>query len=563
MPTIEVLFSDLQQLVGRKLPTKSEELSDLLAFVKSEVESFEGEKLSIEVKDGNRPDLWSVEGISRALRGVLGIDEGLAQYVVKGSIEVNIRVDKKLEKIRPYIASTVVKNINLSSDVIQGFMYLQDKLDQTYGRKRTRASIGLYDFDLVKPPLHYTVAKPTEISFTPLGKERKMSLKEIVEVHPKGLEYGKLVKAFNVWPILVDAKGDVLSFPPIINSATLGKVTENTRNILIEVTGLDHSTVINTLNLVTLSVADRGGEIFPVQIQYPYAKSADEVTPNFATSEINLDFNLVNEILGLDLSKEEVIKLLKKARYEVYGVEERSLQIRIPCYRVDIMHPVDLIEDIAIMYGYNNIQPSWPGLITFGEISNQVIICDAVREIMTGLGFQEILSFSLTAPQNLFEKMNLVAEPIVEIVNPINERFTCLRSWLMPNLMDFLSNNTHISYPQMIFEVGECAILEQTSITGIVGVEKLACLSTSSTANFSQIQAILEAFLRNLDLKCEINETTHGSFIDGRVGAIFIDHRAVGFIGEINPRVLEAWKLENPVIGFEVDLGKMFDFKKD
>ena len=561
MPTINVIFNDFELLVGKKLPRDSEELTDLLAYVKGEVESLEGEELSIEIKDGNRPDLWGIEGIARAMRGALGVEKGLKRYLAKTSSAVDVVVDPRIRKIRPYIACAVVKGVHLTDEAIRGFMHLQDKLDQTYGRKRARASIGLYNFRLIKPPLSYTVAKPREVSFVPLEGGGKLSLREIVESHPKGLEYGHIVKGFKEWPILLDAEGKVLSFPPIINSNDLGKITEENRDILIEVTGTDNQTVLNTLTLVALSVSDRGGRMFTTRVKYPYAGMREEVVPSLATSEVKLELKLVKTVLGLELSRREVIELLKRARYDAYPLDDESVLVKVPCYRVDIMHPIDIVEDVAIMYGFNNIKPRWPQMVTFGEMSSSAHFSDSVREVMVGLGFQEILTFSMSNPQNLFSKMNLEPQRIVEVINPMIERFTCLRSWLMPSLMEFLSNNTHVSYPQRIFEVAECAVFDESSRTGVRDLKKLACLSIHSKASFSEIKSVLDAFFINFGLRCYLDEAEHGSFIEGRVGRISVDCKEVGFIGEVSPAVLEAWGLENPVVGFEVDLSKLFGLR--
>ncbi len=561
MPTILMDFRDLELLVGKKLPRNSEELTDLLAFVKGEVESLEGEELSIEIKDGNRPDLWAVEGIARALRGVLDIEVGLKQYSVEGSSSVEINVDSRLRKIRPYIAAAVLRKVHLSDGVIREFMYLQDKLDQTYGRKRSRSSIGLYDFSLIKPPLHYTVAKPTEVSFTPLGSDRKMNLGEILNVHQKGLEYGHIVKTFKYWPILLDSREKVLSFPPIINSDDLGKITEKTKDILIEVTGTDYKTVLNVLTLVTLSAVDRSGQILTTHITYPYPRLREDVTPSFTVSEVKLDLKVVGEILGISLSRENIINLLKRARYDVDSVDRRSISVKVPCYRFDIMHPIDIVEDIAILYGYNNIKPRWPQLVTFGEINQSDLISDSVREVMIGLGFQEILSFSMSNLKNLFSRMNLEMERVIEILNPMSERFTCLRSWLIPSLMEFLSSNAHVSYPQKIFEVGECTVLDKASMTGVSDVKKLACLSIHSSAGFSEIKAALDSLLLNFGIEYDFKEARHGAFTEGRIGIVSVSGREIGLVGEINPKVLEEWKLENPTAGFELNLSRLFSLR--
>ncbi|MFH0896848.1 MAG: phenylalanine--tRNA ligase subunit beta, partial [Candidatus Bathyarchaeota archaeon] len=254
---------------------------------------------------------------------------------------------------------------------------------------------------------------------------------------------------------------------------------------------------------------------------------------------------------------EDVIDLLKKARYDAYAFNSKSISVKVPCYRVDIMHSIDVIEDVAIMYGYNNIKPRWPQLVTFGDINSLELFSDSAREIMIGFGFQETLSFSMSNLKNLFSKMNLEEEKAVEIMNPMSERFACLRSWLLPSLMEFLSNNTHVDYPQKIFEVGECTVFDQASRTGINNLKKLACLSIHSTASFSEIKAVLDALLLSYGITCDLKGASHGTFIEGRMGVASVSGREIGFVGEINPEVLEKWKLENPVAGFEVNLSEL------
>jgi phenylalanyl-tRNA synthetase beta chain len=438
-------------------------------------------------------------------------------------------------------------------------MHLQDKLDQTYGRRRRRASIGLYNLALITPPLQYAVAKPEAVSFVPLGGEKEMDLREIVETHPKGIEYGHLVKKHENWPILHDSEERVLSIPPIINSNDLGKISEGKEDVFIEVTGTEHRTVLNTLTIVTLSLADRGEEIFSTQVRYPYGEEKVISTPNLTTKEVYLDLDYVNQVLGLSLMGDDVLKLLRRARYNGRWSGGSSIEVTVPCYRMDVMHPLDVIEDVAIMYGYNNLKPRWPQQITFGKISEFESFSDATREVMVGLGFQEILSFSLSNGERLFRKMNLKEEGAVELLNPTSLRFTCLRNWLIPSLMDFLSKNTHVEYPQRVFEVGDCVVPDETSETGVRNARKLACLIAHSNANFSEVKASLHAFSINMGIKQQLEEATHPSFIEGRVGTILTQGRQVGIVGEISPLVLEMWGLENPVTGYEMNLSTLMN----
>ena len=559
MPVIEVLYSDLENLLNTDLPSDRETLNDILAYVKGEVERWQGDEISIEIKDGNRPDIWSVEGIARELRGVLGIEEGLIPYDIHASSGIEVKVSPDLYAIRPFIAASIVKGVRLTDDIIREFMHLQDKLDQTYGRRRERASIGLYNYDLVTPPLQYTVAKPTEISFVPLGEVIQMDLETILRTHPKGIQYGYIINKHEHWPILMDSRNKVLSIPPIINSNDLGRITEGEHNIFVEVTGTVYRTVLNTLNLVTLSLADRGQDILSTMIKYAYPVDSQKLltTPKLPTSTLTLQLETINQVLGIPLARNEVEILLKKARYGITDVSSQEIKVIIPCYRIDVMHPYDVIEDIAIMYGYNNITPRWPQQITFGDISANERFVDLAREIMIGLGFQEILSYTLTNQENLVQRMDAPDTRIVELINPTSQRFTCLRNWLLPALLEFLSHNTHIEYPQKIFEVGECVILDDTQENRVSSSQKMGGVIAHSTANFSEIKSETEAFFRNLGITPDLKVTQHPTFIKGRVGSLQSCQIEVGVLGEIHPRILEIWGIETPVTGFELNLTQL------
>jgi phenylalanyl-tRNA synthetase beta chain len=548
----------MQRLVGATLPQDIDDLTELLSFVKGEVVSIEGNELSIEIKDGNRPDLWNVEGLARELRGALGIETGLKEYAIETYSGVEILVDSRLKDIRPYIACSIITKVQLNSEAVRELMRLQDKLDLTYGRKRTRTSIGLYNYDLITPPIRYSVAKPHEISFVPLGHVEELSLQEILNTHPKGLEYGHILREKKHWPILLDAKHHILSFPPIINSNDLGRITEGIRDLFVEVTGTGYQSVLNTLMIVTLSLADRGEKILSTRIHYPYNDLPQDETPKLTTKNMELNVSYVNQILGLNLTIQNVIALLRKSRYDANQTDRDTIALTIPCYRIDVMHPIDVVEDIAIKYGYNNIEPQWPQLNTVGRLSTLNVVSNLARDVMVGLGFQEVLSFSMSNTSKLYKKMHLKDRDVVEISNPMTLTYNCLRDWLIPSLMEFLSKNSSIEYPQRIFEIGNCYLLDKNTATGVREGTNLACLSIHSKANFSEIKAVLDAFFLNMGKMYELKEDVFDYFINGRAGAILVDKVNVGFIGELTPEVLEAWNLENPVIGFEIDLDKAF-----
>lgn len=565
MPTIDVDYPELERLLNVKLNGDIAKLDDILAYIKGEVKAFNEKEdtVSIEMKDTSRPDLWSIEGLNRALQGYLKHTKGLKQYSIGKSI-IEVNVNAQLYNIRPYICCSVIKDTHLSDSIIKGIMHLQDKLDQTSGRSRQKTSIGIYNLDLIKPPIEYTAVKPKDVRFVPLGFTEKMGLDEILERHPKGVDYGHIVQKNSLYPMLFDSEGNVLSFPPIINSNDLGKITEESRNLLIEVTGTLYKTVLDTLNLVTLALIDRGGKAYGATINYPEKSDYTEgtvVTPNFENRRFALSVKDTNRLLGLKLAAKEISDLLLIAGLGVENVSGDRLNVLVPCYRVDVMHQVDIIEDVAIAYGYNNIEPTWRELPTTGRAKPDQRLIDVARELMVGLGYQETLNTTLVNQENLFKKMNTLPAKIIELSNPKIVTMTCLRNWLLPSLMEFVSVNQSVEFPQKIFELGKVTLLDETLENRTKDEDWLAAVTTHANANFSEIKSVLDSFMANFGVEWQIQETAHSSFIEGRVGKVIMNGIDIGVVGELCPLVLESWKLENPAAAFEIVFQTIIDRK--
>ncbi|MEM5814451.1 MAG: phenylalanine--tRNA ligase subunit beta [Candidatus Aenigmatarchaeota archaeon] len=561
MPMIELSLSDLEKLVGRKLPHDTEKLNDVLQFAKSEVERLEGDDLTVTVEDGNRLDLWCAEGIARELRGALGIETGMAEYNISKS-DYTVAVDKELEKIRPFIACAVVKGAKLNDQILKQLMQQQEKIDGTYGRNRKRSSIGLYDLDKIKWPLKYTVTNPGENAFVPLGFDKAMTPAEILENHPKGKEYGKILDGCRLYPIFKDADGQVLSFPPIINSNDIGKVTGSTKNVLVEVTGSDWQTVNAVLLVVAMSLADRGGKMHSVTATYPYKLpdgSLKATTPEAEPRALTVDLDEISGVLGFEMGATEAEKLLKKARYDAVA-ELDKIKVFVPAHRADVMHPVDIMEDMVIMKGLNNLPPVAPLIPTAGTLSKLESVTNRIREICIGLGCQELLTFTLTNRKNLFERMGTEEGKVIEVENPVSSEFICLRSKLMPGLLQVLSENKHRDFPQNVFEVGDCVVPDEKEENGARQTRRLAILMSHDKVNLTGIKSTAEALLRNLGIEFEIKPTKHPSFIETRCGEIKIGGRLAGIFGEIHPKVLRNWDLDLPAAAIEIELDALKKF---
>ncbi|MEM5836307.1 MAG: phenylalanine--tRNA ligase subunit beta [Candidatus Aenigmatarchaeota archaeon] len=546
MPTIEASYQDLCELIGRRI--EIEELKELVNFAKCEIEEVEGDSLKIEAKDTNRPDLWSSEGIAREIRS-RAFKPSFPEYEVKSS-EVVVRVDKKVSKVRPYTVCAVVKNLKVTPAFLSQMIQLQEKIAGSLGRNRKEVAIGVYDFDKIKPPIKFTTVKPDGIKFIPLDFNEALTPREILEKHPKGKEFGHLLAGKKEYPIFIDARNEVLSLPPIINSEYSGKVTEETKNVFIECSGFNLKFLMPALNVMVTAMADRGGEICSVKVVYP---DKTIVTPDLKPKKTFVDVSYVRKISGLDLSLDEICKLLEKANYKILK-KGKKIELLYPAYRNDIMHQRDVVEDVIISYGYNKIRPEPLKMKVEGKVSEIELKTEKVEEMMVSLGFQEILSYTLTSKDNLFRKMNLKEEKVAEIENIISENWCVFRNWLLPSLMEFFANNQHVEYPQKIFEVGDVVLIDKKQETRTRDVRKLAVAIADSKVSYDDIVAVLDAFMSLVGAKYKLKASKHPSFIEGRTAEILVKGKAIGIIGEIHPSVLENWKLEMPIAAFEIDL---------
>jgi phenylalanyl-tRNA synthetase beta chain len=540
MPIIEISAIDLKRLVGKL------DFEEIEKYSKLEIsESENSDILNVEVKDSNRPDLLSTEGIARELKGILGKERGLVKYETKNS---NFILNNEGVKARPEIACAVIKNIKLDDFAIKQIIQLQEKLCDGFGRKRKEAAIGVYDFDKIKWPVIYKSVKPDGIKFTPLDMAEALTPRQILIKHEKGREYAKLLENESEYPLVIDSANEVLSMPPIINSNYSGKVSGQTKNLFVEVTGFDKDKIMMALNIILAALADRKGEVYSVSVN---AKNKF-VSPEFKTKIKKFSVDDVNKRLGLSLTGKEISNLIERARYNA-KMKGNEIEAEVPFYRADILHPVDVIEDIAIAYGYENISPEDMKIFTTGKTLDETKTANKIADIMIGLGFQELVTLNFSNKNDLFKKMNQKETEVIEIENPVSLSYSCLRNWLIPSLMNVLSQNTTKTYSQQIFEVGN--VVEKSS--GEVASEtmqKLAIASSDTKVNFTNMKQVLFYLMQNLKIEFEIRESNHESFIAGRQAEIIINKKKAGIFGEVNPKVLVSWGIEMPTVALELDL---------
>ena len=513
-------------------------------------EGTEGEEFSIEVFP-NRPDMLSVEGLARAFSSFMNIERGLREYKAEPAEEFLIVVQPKVMNVRPFIVSCVVKNVDLSDDLIRSVIQMQEKLHVTHCRKRKKAAIGIYDLEKISFPLTYTTEKRT-FKYVPLEEKQEMSLQEILEKLPKGKDYAWILEGMNEYPILLDSRGKTLSFIPILN-ADENKIDNKTKNLFIEVTGTDEKTVTEVLNIIISTFGDRGAKMHKVKIKYP--DTGIIYTPNTSPKMMSLEPKYVNKILGLNLRNYEIIEYLQRMGHDAVEINKENIEVTIPIYRTDIMHAMDIVEDVAIAFGYENFEAVIPNISTIGEENPLEVFASRLRSLMVGHELQEVFTFILTNKKNLFNKMNVKETEIAETANPKTEEYNVVRNWLLPSLIEILERNQHHEYPQNIFEVGDVVILNPYTDTGTETKKRLALAMCHSKTNFAEIKSIVESMMKNLGINnYKIEEAEHKSFVAGRCAKIGIDSIELGVFGEINPVVLENWKLEMPVSTAEIDI---------
>jgi phenylalanyl-tRNA synthetase beta chain len=490
----------------------------------------------------DRPDLYSVEGIARAMRAFLGFEPGLRSYAV-GESDVDLHVDPSVNEVRPFIWSALVEGNDITDPLIRSMMDLQEKLHLTLGRNRRKVAIGIHDFRMVKPPFTYKAVLPDEISFVPLQGSKKMTPAQILKEHEKGMAYAFVLEGKMRYPMIVDKEGEVLSFPPIINGVATA-ITEDTKDIFVDCTGTDLNAVTCAVNILTTALAERGGRIKTVRIHQD-GKSA--VAPDLKPSEMSLDPKYSNQWNGTAMNDNETAECLKRMGYGA-SVGKDVIRVLVPRYRADILHPVDLAEDVAIGHGFERFGNILPKHATFGVEDTMVAFSKSVKEIMLGFGYFEVVSLSLSNPRDQYTSMNMEDDKkAIRVRNPVSEDHVLVRTSLVPSLMNILRKNKHRELPQRMFEVGE-VVLGGGNRTLLAGV------SIHAKASFTEVKSLVQSVLSSMSVPVEIASGNHPSFIKGRCASVSSGQTELGHFGEVAPSTIEAFELKYPTVAFELDL---------
>lgn len=558
MPTISVDYTDLIQLIGKEY--SYEELEALMIYIKGELKKHTsaGGRLRIELKDTNRPDLWCPEGIARQIRFLFQRQDysALTSFAPEDT-EKRIDVNKNMQPIRPYIAAFCARGVSVTAELLDQLIQTQEKLCDNYGKKRELAAIGIYDAGSIRFPVQYKAVTPHTIRFTPLGCERDMDLNEILTCHPKGVEYGPILHGKELVPILTGHDGKVLSLPPVINSRQSGEVAVGDDYLFVEVTGTDLNMALHMANILVYNLYDRGWTIEPVATIYPYETGYGHkiIAPYPLDNRVEIEQAFIGRYLGYSYDETDLCEAFEK-----YGlmVDTKAASGRLGVssypYRQDYMHAVDAVEDAAIVMGYNTFEPLMPERFTIGHMNLSTLKEDRVREIMTGMGFEEVILNMLCNKSDFDASVATMNGPLLEVSNPMTQNYAAVRNALFPALLKVEAASSKAFYPHRVCEVGEVVIDDAADNHQWITRSHLGALMAHPEANFSEAGSYLMQLSYQMFWNIRIQPKPFAPFIPGRSAAIMVADECVGMLGEVHPEILDAWQIKMPVTVFELNI---------
>lgn len=539
MPVVELSYSRLQKLIGK---SSKKQISDSLPFLGLDIESEDKDLVRIEYSP-NRPDYSTDFGIALGMQGLLGIKTGAIKLKIKKSKQYSLNVKSDVGKIRPFVTGIVAKNGKIDDKTIKQLMAMQEDLHFGVGRKRKKSSIGIHDLDKISFPLTYSTTSRNH-KFIPLNSEKELTITQILESTDVGKDYGQILGNSSKMPIITDSKNETVSFPPIINAAVT-TVTTKTKSLFVEVTGISKADAEDMLSVVATILQSAGFTLEEAKISGP-----KNSTPKLESKKMTVSPTLVNQILGLNLNSSKIISCLKKSRLDA-SVKGKDILCNIPAYRFDIFGPMDLVEEVALGYGIQNLEPALSPSQTIGQTNPVSQNLKSLSQVMVGLGYLEALNSDLTSKRVLYEMTNRNSSKIISVRDSKSQEHTILRDSILPGLLENSSKNIHESYPQKMFETGSVfsegnPIDEKISFSGI---------SAHQDANFTEIKSVLQSGLKTgFDLEIQTRTTSHPTFEDGRCASVIVNNKTIGIIGEINSQIIENYKIRVPVAGFEISL---------
>ena len=593
MPVVDVDPDELRRLTGREEKSDDELKDDLFALgLEYEGDTEEG---LMQLEFGpDRLDRLSVEGVARSLRYQYGDDRGV--YVPNtNDPDWTIEVDESVPDERPYVTGAVIRGVDLDEAGLDSLIQLQEKLHATMGRKRAKGAIGIHDLTMLKGAvlqegasnsITYRGVDPDGDTFVPLDADREMTPAEVLTDHPTGETYADIVADYDRYPAIYDELG-LFSFPPVINGRRTEVSTES-RELFVELTGTDQWTIDRMCAIICYALDARGATVERVEVEYP-DRTLDR--PDFEVQTKAVAHERIESMLGVDLDIRETVDLFERSGLdarlaptdaeqdttretdaatrpapEEIDSSEAVYEVSIPPYRTDVLHPLDLIDDVGRAYGFNTLVPTYPEIGTIGGRHERSRLEDAARRSLVGLGFEDLLNFHMIADEENYDRMGVDpgtdvlggGEPAT-ITEPYSEEYTQLRTWALPSLTMVLENNTHRAYPQDLAEIGLVAERDDEQNTGVAEARHVAGVLARTDATYEDAKGRLAALCRDFGVDLATPATEHPSFLDGRCAEVVVDGESVGVLGELHPAVLVEHDLELPVAAFEFRLDALAD----
>ncbi len=530
MPVVQLTRSRLAQIY----PNRSyDEIVSMLPYLGLDIEGFNQEFIRVEYSP-NRPDYSTDLGIVRGLKGLFGDELGISKRnFAPGKIMIN--VSEKVKNIRPHIAAFLAQGLILDEDSIKQIISMQEDLHHGVGRDRKKVAIGLHDFSAIVPPISY-IAVEQSFSFIPLNGSEPMSITEILKKTDQGLKYGNLISG-NVFPVIMDSKGTVLSLPPIINGNAT-KVSEKTSNLFVDITGIDLNAVKLTASIIAETLWDMGASIVQGAVDF---QGQELLYPDISLHELKINRQQIDQLLGIKISLDQLILSLLKSRLEP-SVDDEYLRVKIPHYRGDVLHPVDLVEEVMIGYGLFNIQPDLNFHFNAGQKNYKTKRNGIIRQILVGLGFSEIVNPVLTSETLLTKYMKRDAR-VYSVSFSKSLEHNAIRDMLLPECIKTISVNQQEPAPHKFFEIGDIVIAGEAPQQK----EKLCLVEEGQNITMTSAKSYTEA-INSIAFKYKLEYVNDERPYSLRSASIISDGKTIGEIGEIHPDILLAFKIKNPVI---------------
>ncbi len=543
VPVITVRTDRVLSMVG----ASKEEVVEALPLVGIHLEEVSDEWIRLEY-DPNRPDFSTDYGVARALKGRLGRVAGAPGHRLRSS-GWKISVERRVKQVRPFVVGLLARGLALDDETIRQLIGMQEDLHQGIGRRRRKLAIGLHDAGAISPPIRYDAVANT-FSFTPLGSKSAMTVRQVLKETETGKRYGDILKGALAFPMLTDGAGTVLSFPPIINGSATA-LTERTSDLFVDVTGTEPGVMDDALAIIAEALWDAGGEVLSVKVE---EEGKERTTPSLRPRRMSISGEDVGGLLGLNLSAEETVEALRRCRLDASAGGGR-VAVSIPRYRADILHAVDLVEEVGYGYGFERLEPAYDFRYSKGKASERSRRLDALRRVAVGLGLQEVMNYSLTSVEVLRDRVLRSDTGQLKVDSPKSRLYEYLRDMLSPDVLRVLSENVHEPYPQKVFEISTAFHRDAKTEAGVKETPVLAAAVSADRATYTEIRSILDTLLlRSFGGRPGYSEGSMPFLIEGRTAFCELDRRPIGFLGEVKPEVLAGFGLRMPVALLEIDI---------